>query len=128
MARDSLDDDDLERDLPSAETPLLGSAGERGGDYSDGYDPGVLYRQNVIILSLAMVLLLSLGSQLLIPPTTAIMESIICREYHPDVVGGGLIVTAPVCKHPDVQARLAEIRGWASTFDCIPGSYNTCSS
>ncbi len=76
-----------------------------------------------------------------IPPMNAVMESIICRQAHPDIFpptppppldqavagggrggGGGLVLTDdPRCKGPDVQGYLAMLRGWQATFDCVPG-------
>lgn len=130
MAGDSDSDDsrsgDVEREAASAETPLLGTEG-RSDDPHD-YHPGALFKQNVVILSLVVILLLGLGSGMLTPPANALIEDIICREYHPEVVGHHLangLSNDPLCKNPDVQGRLANIRGWGATFDCVPGSHNT---
>jgi len=127
MAGDSDDSgsDNLEREAASAETPLLGTEGR--GDTPLAYDPGALYRQNVVILSLVIIFLIGLGSGLLNPPANALIEDIICREYHPEVIGHRLpngLTNDPACKNPDVQKRLADIRGWGATFDCVPGSYS----
>lgn len=120
------DDDDIEREAATAEVPLLSEW--RDGPHSDD-EPGSLYgyRQNVVILCLAIVLLISLGAGVLTPPLNALLEDIICRQYHPEVaVGPGVLSNDPMCKYPDVQGRLAIIRGWATTFDCIPGSHTLC--
>lgn len=109
--------DDIERETTTAETPLLGT-GEAADPHGD--DPAAPYRQRVVILSLSIVFLISLGAGLLAPPCNAIMEDIICKDYHPEVVSVGLS-NDPVCKNPDVQGRLATIRGWGATFDCLPG-------
>ncbi len=92
-----------------------------------------LLRPRVILLSLVLIFLLELSIGVSLPPMNAIMESIICRQLHPDVfsppapaqrrfAGGGLVLTDdPVCKSPDVQGYLAVLRGWQATFDCVPG-------
>ncbi|OIW31379.1 MFS general substrate transporter [Coniochaeta ligniaria NRRL 30616] len=48
------------------------------------------------------------------------MENIICRNYYPEV-SDNVMAGDPRCKRDDVQGTLATIRGWAYTFDCIPG-------
>ena len=97
-------------------------------------------RPRVILLSLVLVFLLELSIGMSIPPMNAVMESIICRQAHPDVFvpppppppslgqaavaggGGGLVLTDdPRCKGPDVQGYLAVLRGWQATFECVPG-------
>ncbi len=106
-------------------------------------------RPRVILLALILVFLLELSIGMSIPPMNAVMESIICRQTHPDffppaltpapfpsdqatvtlpggIDGGGrrgeLVLTDdPRCKGPDVQGYLAMLRGWQATFDCVPG-------
>jgi hypothetical protein len=112
-----------------------------------------LLRPRVLILSVALVFLLELAVGIALPPTNAIMESIICRQMHPDVflpspgpgiappppplsslsparaaapslrhfAGGVVLSDDPVCKSPDVQGYLAMLRGWAATFEAVPG-------
>ncbi|KAL1865647.1 hypothetical protein VTK73DRAFT_5121 [Phialemonium thermophilum] len=115
------DADDLERNAATVDTPLLGGGSSSSGDgrvVPD--DPAALYRQNVVILCFASVLLIELGANIIAPPLNAILERNICREYHPQVARDAL-ADDPLCKYPDVQGRLAMIRGWGGTFDCIPG-------
>lgn len=83
-------------------------------------DPRDLYRQNVIILIIVFIFLIELGQGMLVAPSSALMENIICKEYHPEV-SDNFWANDPVCKQPDVQGTLALIRGWMMTFDCIPG-------
>ena len=115
--------DDDDHGTVTAETPLLANhTGQNGPTDEPAVDgPGNLYKQNVIVLCLALALLASLGSGLLQPPTNALLEDIICRQHYPDAVGG-FLSHDKLCRNPDVQGRLASIRGWASTFDAIPGS------
>ncbi|KAL2161020.1 hypothetical protein VTH06DRAFT_8733 [Thermothelomyces fergusii] len=105
-----------------------------------------LLRPRVVALSIALVFLIELGIGMAIPPTNAVMESIICRQMHPDVVavlpplspanananangtvlagrfaGGVALVDDPACKRPDVQGYLAMLRGWQNTFESLPG-------
>ncbi|KAH6854815.1 major facilitator superfamily domain-containing protein [Chaetomium sp. MPI-CAGE-AT-0009] len=120
-------------------------------------------RPRVILLSIAMVFLLELAIGMTVPPVNAIMESIICRQKHPElfppldtnltmpapvpipilpitpsiirtpattaeatpkmrrIAGGVVLVDDPACKRPDVQGYLAMLRGWANTFEALPG-------
>ncbi|KAK4186417.1 major facilitator superfamily domain-containing protein [Podospora australis] len=94
-----------------------------------------LIRPAVIALVFVVMFLVELGVGMSIPPMNAIMEAIICRQMHPDAFdtspttgttlqycAGGLILSDdPVCKSPDVQGYLAMLKGWTSTFECIPG-------
>lgn len=97
------------------ETPLLGLP-------ADQKHPGVShqFRQNVLILIWVYIFVLVMSITLLTAPSTAIMENIICRSYYPDATTDIMIADAR-CKEAKVQGYLAMIRGWASTFECIPG-------
>lgn len=116
--RFSGDSSDDEEDLTSAsryataETPLLGRDSPK--------EPRGLYQENVIILIFAFLFIAELGAGLWIAPSSMIMENIICRDYHPEV-SDNIFANNPLCKGTDVQGTLATIRGWAFTFDCIPG-------
>jgi hypothetical protein len=122
----------------------------------------VLLRPRVIILSLALIFFIELAIGMAIPPINAVMESIICRQMHPEVfapppppptlrnpnpgqipptppsnltsevvmvvggkirhfAGGLILADDPACKGADVQGYLAMLRGWANTFESIPG-------
>lgn len=76
--------------------------------------------------------LIELGVGITVAPNSAIMESIICRQHYPRLplspdhpirqfAGGVALIDDPICKSPDVQSELAMLRGWAQTFECIPG-------
>lgn len=114
MSRDSTDEDDpgFGNRYATAETPLL--------NRDSPEEPRSLYRQNVIILMFAFLFIAELGGGLWLAPSSAIMENIICRSYYPEV-SRDVMAADPRCKRDDVQGALATIRGWAYTFDCIPG-------
>ncbi|KAL2183023.1 MFS general substrate transporter [Thermothelomyces heterothallicus CBS 203.75] len=94
-----------------------------------------LLRPRVVVLSIVLIFFIELGIGMGIPPTNAVMESIICRQMHPGILpppgehhrktrrfaGGVILVDDPTCKHPDVQGYLAMLRGWQNTFECFPG-------
>ncbi|KAK4171556.1 major facilitator superfamily domain-containing protein [Triangularia setosa] len=91
-----------------------------------------LIRPRVIVLTFITLFLIELGIGITVAPINAIMESIICRLHHPRLplspdhsirrlAGGVALIDDPICKSPDVQSELAMLRGWAQTFECIPG-------
>lgn len=112
----SSDDDDdshvFRNRYATAETPLLGR------DAPD--EPRNLYRQNLTILIFAFVFIGNMAYGVCLAPTTALMENIICRSHYPDVTAD-IMAGDPRCKEEAIQGSLAAIRGWATTFDCIPG-------
>ncbi|GAB1311559.1 hypothetical protein MFIFM68171_01769 [Madurella fahalii] len=141
--------------LPALHTLLAPQdSASNDGDIDDDDDDGssagpdpvahlrAVLRPRVTLLAFAIVFLVELGVGMVVPPANAIMESIICRQMHPEVFppglgpgpgfgtlaaatsrfAGGIVLTDdPACKTPDVQGYLAMLRGWASTFECIPG-------
>jgi hypothetical protein len=115
-------------------------------DNDDNDDPSTrlraLLRPRVILLSMVLIFLVELSIGMSMPAINAVMESIICRQMHPavfvpaptapggDAMGsdfarrfaGGIVLSDdPRCKDPDVQGYLAMLRGWAATFECVPG-------
>nr|CDP23935.1 Putative protein of unknown function [Podospora anserina S mat+] len=89
-------------------------------------------RPRVLILVFVTLFLIELGVGITVAPNSAIMESIICRQHYPRLplspdhpirqfAGGVALIDDPICKSPDVQSELAMLRGWAQTFECIPG-------
>lgn len=126
--------------IPQDNTSNDGDDDDEDDDSSAGPDPiahlRAVLRPRVTLLALIIIFLVELGVGMVVPPANAIMESIICRKMHPDVfspgsgtlgaaarrLAGGIVLTEePTCKNPDVQGYLAMLRGWASTFECIPG-------
>lgn len=57
----------------------------------------------------------------MIPGLNAVMENAICQELHPELNWTTAIGHGEICKGSDVQGELAVLRGWQTTFDCIPG-------
>ena len=90
--------------------------------YTDQESAQKLERQNVLILVGVIIFLIGTFAGTFTPPINQIMEDILCRQYHPDVYGS-VKPDDPdsICKSQDVQQQLAMLRGWAATFDCIPG-------
>jgi hypothetical protein len=107
-----------------------------------------LLRPRVILLSMILIVLVELCIAISVPAINAVMESIICRQMHPDVFSPPPLVTAPPAdamavmgenftrrfaggivltddprcnEDKDVQGYLVMLRGWAAAFECIPG-------
>ncbi|KXJ88444.1 major facilitator superfamily domain-containing protein [Microdochium bolleyi] len=91
--------------------------------------------RQVVVLSCLFIFLLEFHAGLQIPSTIALLEQRLCYD---DVVGAGGISASlagttpwppspddPACKSPDVQARLASLRGMQATLDVIPGLLTT---
>ncbi|KAK3693676.1 major facilitator superfamily domain-containing protein [Podospora appendiculata] len=84
--------------------------------------------RRVVVMAGLLMFLVAVGGGLAIPPMTAAMEGILCRQMHPEVARGTPPVRGVldvfkdrVCKENDVQRYLALLRGWGATFDCVPG-------
>lgn len=83
-------------------------------------------RLRVTILAFVVIFLLELGVGMSVPPSSSIMEGIICEQMHPRVehknnTTWGQGGPDDPCKNPDVQSYLAMLRGWSATFEAIPG-------
>ena len=77
----------------------------------------------VMFLVCALIFFLELGVAMFNPPSAAIMERILCRDFYPEFANGTSSaewVPSGDCKIPEVQAPLAMLRGWLSTFEAIP--------
>lgn len=73
----------------------------------------------LVLTTLCLILLFSieLGAALMVVPTNLVLETSICQRLH----GAEEADTFPlICKEPDVQGRLAEVRGWASSLAVLP--------
>jgi MFS family permease len=116
VSRDSMDDDEdaaiLNNRYATDETPLLGRDSPE--------EPRSLYRQNVLILIAVFIFTAELAAGVYVAPSSAVMENIICRSHYPDV-SPNIMAGDPRCKEHEIQGTLAMIRGWANTFECIPG-------
>lgn len=87
----------------------------------------------LLFLLMMVVLLVSLGDQLMETPNTRILEAVICYRYWERVdpsrlllprgaVGPGAYngVQEMYCKADDVQSALASLKGWQQTFNGFP--------
>ena len=78
--------------------------------------------QHVVILCFILIILLEIGVYLQLAPLNELVEQIICRDYLAEHKERGMLgLQDPRCKNAEVQGKLAMLRGWQSTFDCIPG-------
>ncbi|KAK1999783.1 ATP synthase F0 [Colletotrichum falcatum] len=103
----------VEGTRPEEDTPLLAH------DLPSTVAPTRAYQTKVIGLSMVFILLLEIGAYLQIPPSFQLMEEIICRKHYP----GHTISQSDrgnVCKSALVQGELAMVKGWQTSFGCIP--------
>ncbi|KAK3362593.1 major facilitator superfamily domain-containing protein [Lasiosphaeria hispida] len=77
-----------------------------------------LLRPRVLILCFVIVFLLELGIGMTAPPTISVMERIVCQQMRGHNTG---LPDDCDLKADPVQDYLAMLRGWAITFDAIPG-------
>lgn len=112
--------DEPDREI-SENTPLLTQTDDEHV-IEEEEDPRDRYRFSVFSLCFAIMFLLSFSLGICVPAWNAIMEAMICGELNPGV-SDQLTLTDenPICKGPDVQGRLAMLRGWSATIECIPG-------
>jgi hypothetical protein len=111
-------------DAESSEaSPLLSTNNTNSrasNDTSDGrrltYSPGGVITNALVIALIASV---EAGSILQLVPLNQIVEKIICENAHQPASTCG--------ENSDVQAELALLRGWQSTFDLLPGQLNPAS-
>jgi MFS family permease len=113
---------------PGAATPLLhdhtATQEHHGPELHHHYKnhPKFFLVVFVILLSLSFI---SIGDNMNRAPWMRIQEDIVCRSYYkstfPNEFENPLEpIPEDRCKVPDVQARLAMLRGWDQTFSCIP--------
>ena len=105
---------------PEISTPLLGTHPTRAHvEYKHQHKRWILFLLCTVIVTL------DFGTFLSLAPQTQIMESIICRRFHPglfiDLPHGQFLSDDTPCKSVDVQGELALISGWKDTLDQIPG-------
>jgi len=106
------DDEAAEEARVTEEAPLLRVDGED--------EPKHLYRQNTTVLAFAAIFLFELAIGVMTPATNSMMETIICRNFYSFVGDPLSLAEDPRCKAPEVQGRLAMLRGWQLTIECIP--------
>ena len=79
----------------------------------------------VVVIIIASLFFISIGDYMNRAPWTRILEDIVCRQYYHRTVPNEFEnpfdpIPEDRCKVPDVQARVAMLRGWDQTFSCIP--------
>ena len=112
------------KDGPNEESPLLGHDVEIGSSGTAQIPSRLsLLRRNVYVLAFLLLILIEIGDYLLTAPVNMILESIICRDYYPELAVVGGLSDNPRCKSEAVQSELATLRGWTMTFDYIPGEH-----
>lgn len=127
MARHPVRDDHAAEPSPGAgageQSPLLSHNPDPNSTENDIAQQRKQLRPRVMLLVFAAVFGLELGVAIFTPPSAAIMERILCRDFYPEFSNGTSSaewVPHGDCKIPEVQAPLAMLRGWMSTFEAIP--------
>ena len=122
-------------DEPTERSPFLSPSNERGSAFDQ---PQQMQPQKeaerILLLTMIVVLLVSLGDQWMYTPQTRILESVICYRHYEKVdpdklllgrqrVGPGAIGGVPelLCKADAVQSELAMLKGWQQFFNGFPG-------
>lgn len=83
-------------------------------------------RQRVTVGIFLGIFLIELAANSSMPAVNSISEMLVCRDvYGESVIGDGGLFSLrgsgdPRCKSPDVQQRLASLRGTVTAFECIP--------
>jgi hypothetical protein len=73
---------------------------------------------SLVLYFMAIHFLLAFCEIILVAPLIKLFEDSLCqRHYGFPKVGVG----EELCKSPEIQGKLATIRGWKSMFDTIPG-------
>jgi PCFT/HCP family folate transporter-like MFS transporter 1/3 len=76
-------------------------------------------RTIAVLLSL-LILILSTATNLMLVPTTRILEDIICH-HHYEVQGKSEVIDERLCKIDAIQSELAYLNGIISTMEAIVG-------
>jgi MFS family permease len=82
----------------------------------------------VVFIVLASLFFISIGDYMNRAPWMRIQEDIVCRAYYrhtfPHEFEGPFDpIPEDRCKVPDVQSKLAMLRGWDQTLSCIPSIF-----
>ena len=84
----------------------------------------------VVIACMILYFLVEMYDMMTIAPLTALFEQAACQKYYklhePALIKPGGSVGEKYCKLNPIQAELAILRGWKSTFDAIPGEQCRC--
>ena len=79
----------------------------------------------VVLIILSLLLVVSFGDFMNKAPFLRIQEDIVCRAYYRNTFPNEFEnpyepIPEDRCKAPDIQGRLANLRGWDQTLSCIP--------
>jgi MFS family permease len=82
----------------------------------------------IVAIILTSLFLIAVGDFMIRAPWMRIQEDVVCRSYYtrtfPSLIPnpGGPLEPIPEdrCKVPDVQSKLAMLRGWHQTISCVP--------
>lgn len=125
---------------PSASTPLLQSNGnttttEHDHGQRDPNTPTIHHHHKrhpkflkVVFIILASLCLVSVSDYMNRAPWMRIQEDIVCRQYYQHTFPNEFEdpfdpIPEDRCKVPDVQSKLAMLRGWDQTLSCIPSVF-----
>jgi hypothetical protein len=80
----------------------------------------------VLLILFVGLFVVAFGDFMLRAPWMRIQEDIVCRDYYWKTFPNEFKnpydpIPEDRCKVPDVQGRLAKLRGWDQTMSCIPG-------
>ncbi|KAH8821770.1 major facilitator superfamily domain-containing protein [Xylogone sp. PMI_703] len=80
-------------------------------------------QHHTVTLCVIMILCLETGGYVQLAPVNKILEGIICRDFYPEMAGANPLAVSedPRCKDTAVESKLAMLRGWQATLECIPG-------
>ncbi|KAK1754313.1 major facilitator superfamily domain-containing protein [Echria macrotheca] len=102
------------------ETPLLVAETETETQPSDNNKPAPALnhrrRRRVVLFIFLIYFLLEFTAGLFIPGYYAILEERICHDAYSSSPAG-----EKDCKSPEVQGKIAALRGWQTTLEAIPG-------
>ena len=118
---------------PSATTPLLQAHDRSHRSHNHTHSVPEIHHHHkthpkfffVVLIIILSFFLVSIGDYMNRAPWMRIQEDIVCRQYYRNTFPNEFEnpfhpIPEDQCKVPDVQARLAMLRGWDQTFSCIP--------
>lgn len=109
-------------DGPRDTSPLLGPPSPSPSGKPTTKDTHYI---RIVVLVTASVFLLEIGDFMMRAPTLRLMEDILCRQYYDSRDDESIDLRLPIpednCKIAPIQGELAMLRGWDTTFSCLPG-------
>ncbi|RDW89025.1 hypothetical protein BP6252_01057 [Coleophoma cylindrospora] len=116
---------EIDADDVLEEAPLLDDEAE-----SVEAGPSNAYSREVILcifICVVLIVCFEIGFTLQVAPLNKVLESIICKNYFPELASLDLHAMADDqrCKSNDVQGTLATLRGWQLVTEILPGLLTT---